>query len=173
MTPAEADKYTTLRDCDFQELLDEYQDPRPDLIEIKNACLRYRASIRDGIEERGPSPKAADALKWVNRKITAVDAALTRLKHLKGSVTEGGTAWEYSHYSEEFGFFTSASMMPPAEFRAYIYRHLDEGEQAPVLLAFIAQPDIAAIKPEFWDHTCPNRNEIEAVAGNPASQTAS
>ncbi len=157
MTPAEADHYTTLRDCDFQELLDEYQDPRPDLIEIKNACLRYRASIRAGMEEHGATPKAADALKWVNRKITAVDAALTRLKHLKGSAPDaaGTTAWEYSLYSEERGFFTTASMMAPAEFRAHLYRSTTETEAVPVLLAFLAQPDAESIKPGLWDHTRP------------------
>lgn len=159
MTPAEADKYTTLRDCDFQELLEEYQDPRPDLIEIKNACLRYRASIRAGMEEGGATPRAADALKWVNRKITAVDAALTRLKHLKGSSAESaGTAWEYSLYSEQKGFFTIASMMTPAEFRAHMYRsHV--ADEVPVLLAFLQQPDIDAIKPEIWDRARPLSQE--------------
>lgn len=149
----------------FENHLDFYGDDRVSLIDIKNGVLRQKRSLTDTLNSGHRSPKVADALRWMNRKLNAVDAALSRVKFKHNPQLErtGGdvpwvlslTIWDAKEDARDF--WQQATMLSPAQFMAREYRDAKSADDIPVIVAYMQQPDLESIPQEMWDDTNPMR----------------
>lgn len=163
MKRQEATSIARLHHFDFLNALDKYAADREALILIKNAVEDGRRDIR--ARGNNNNPAAADALRWMNRKLQDVDFALSRVKQTKTpglSKTGGASAFVYSLTSSGEHWY-EASLRRPEEYLANLCRTMDHDE-IPVIQAFIPQSNIDSIPADWWDDTHPSKNSAEGVS---------
>lgn len=160
-----------LHHLDYLKSLDKYAGDREMLLRIKEAVETERRELksRDYL-----SPGAETALRWMNRKLQDVDTALRNVKMVKLpglQRTGGANAFTYALHLEG-ETWPAASMRNPAEYQANLCRTIEDPDEIPAIVGFIAQPDIDSIPAHWWDDTCPNNpNAKDNEAGDGSLET--